>query len=137
MIPLSFVAGVVTYIWPFVTTTGGFIAIAIVYGSVSAHFGIERVANCTLVVYYRASSGVFAGLMASPAIRMGSMHDVGSRVGISMTIVALGAVVGPPASGAINAATGTFTFTGIYAGVPHYESPAFDSLDALCQELLS
>ena len=68
---------------------------------------------------------------------MGSMHDVGSRVGISMTIVALGAVVGPPTSGAINAATGTFTFTGIYAGVSHYEALAFDSLDALYQELLS
>ena len=72
--------------------------------------------------------------MASPAIRMGNMHDVGSRVGISMTIVALGAVVGPPTSGAINAATGNFTFTGIYAGVSHHASPAFDTLDALCQE---
>ncbi|KAM5538093.1 hypothetical protein V8D89_008290 [Ganoderma adspersum] len=95
MIPFTFIAGVMTYIWPFVKTTGGYIAIAIVYG---------------------ASSGVFVGLLAVPPVHMGSMHDVGSRVGICMSILAIGAVAGPPISGAINTATGSFKFTGIYAG---------------------
>ncbi len=34
MIPFSFVAGVMTYVWPFVGSTGGYIAIAVVYGFV-------------------------------------------------------------------------------------------------------
>ncbi|KAI1788361.1 MFS general substrate transporter [Ganoderma leucocontextum] len=94
MIPFSFVAGIMTYIWPFVGTTGGYIAIAIVYG---------------------AASGVFVGLLAVPLVAMGDIQDVGSRVGICMTILAIGAVAGPPISGAINVATGSYKFTGIYA----------------------
>lgn len=91
----------------------------------------RRVAHHMLVVCHRGSSGVFAGLMASPAVRMGSIHDVGSRLGISMTIIALGAVAGPPISGAINAATGTFKFTGIYAGVSQHGAPRLDCVDNL------
>ena len=64
----------------------------------------------------RASSGVYVCLLAAPIVRMGNTHDVGVRVGMSMTLIALGAVAGPPISGAINAATGGFKFTGIYAG---------------------
>lgn len=37
-------------------------------------------------------------------------------IGMSSTICALGAVAGPPISGAINSATGGFKFVGIYAG---------------------
>jgi hypothetical protein len=32
MAPCTIVAGIMTYIWPFVTTKGSFIAISIVYG---------------------------------------------------------------------------------------------------------
>ena len=38
MIPATTVAGILTYIWPFVTTKGGYIAVALVYGCVSFCF---------------------------------------------------------------------------------------------------
>lgn len=50
---------------------------------------------------------------------MGSTHDVGRRVGMAMTIIALGALAGPPISGAINAATGNYQAVGYYAGILH------------------
>ncbi|TBU50236.1 MFS general substrate transporter [Dichomitus squalens] len=95
MTPATFLAGIMTYIWPFATSVGGNIGVAIVYG---------------------ASSGVYVSLLAAPTVHMGRTEDVGVRVGMSMTLVALGAVAGPPISGAINAATGGFKFTGVYAG---------------------
>ncbi|KAI9065491.1 MFS general substrate transporter [Trametes sanguinea] len=95
MTPATFAAGILTYAWPFATSVGGNIAIAIVYGY---------------------ASGVYVSLLAAPVVRMGKTHDVGVRVGMSMTVVALGAVAGPPISGAINAATGGYKFTGVYAG---------------------
>ncbi|KAI0332536.1 MFS general substrate transporter [Cubamyces sp. BRFM 1775] len=95
MTPATFVAGILTYAWPFATSVGGNIAIAIVYG---------------------CASGVYVSLLAAPVVRMGNTQDVGVRVGMSMTVVAVGAVAGPPISGAINAATGGFKYTGIYAG---------------------
>ncbi|KAL7283742.1 hypothetical protein ACG7TL_003179 [Trametes sanguinea] len=95
MTPATFAAGILTYAWPFATSVGGNIAIAIVYG---------------------CASGVYVSLLAAPVVRMGNTHDVGVRVGMSMTVVALGAVAGPPISGAINAATGGYKFTGVYAG---------------------
>ncbi|CDO68627.1 hypothetical protein BN946_scf184996.g58 [Trametes cinnabarina] len=95
MTPATFIAGILTYAWPFATSVGGNIAIAIVYG---------------------CASGVYVSLLAAPVVRMGKTHDVGVRVGMSMTVIALGAVAGPPISGAINAATGGYTLTGVYAG---------------------
>ncbi|TFK91772.1 MFS general substrate transporter [Polyporus arcularius HHB13444] len=95
MTPATILAGVLTYIWPFATSVGGNIGIAIVYG---------------------ASSGVYVSLLAAPIVRMGKTHDVGVRVGMSMTLIAIGAVAGPPISGAINDATGGFKFVGVYAG---------------------
>ncbi|KAI0707812.1 MFS general substrate transporter [Earliella scabrosa] len=95
MTPATVIAGIMTYIWPFATSVGGNIAVAIVYG---------------------ASSGVYISLLAAPIVRMGKTHDVGVRIGMSSTLLALGAVAGPPISGAINAATGGFKYTGIYAG---------------------
>ena len=38
MIPATTAAGILTYIWPFVTTKGGYIAVALVYGCVSFCF---------------------------------------------------------------------------------------------------
>ena len=55
-------------------------------------------------------------MLSSPLVRMGRMEDVGVRIGMCFTVMALSAVAGPPISGAINAATGGFKFTGIYAG---------------------
>ncbi|RPD66586.1 MFS general substrate transporter [Lentinus tigrinus ALCF2SS1-7] len=95
MTPATIIAGVMTYIWPFATSVGGNIGVAIVYGM---------------------SSGIYVSLLVGPIVRMGKTHDVGVRVGMSMTLIALGAVAGPPISGAINDATGGFKFVGVYAG---------------------
>ena len=79
----------------------------------------------THFVLSRASSGVFVGLLAAPLVHMGNVHDVGSRVGICMSILAIGAVAGPPISGAINTATGNFNITGIYAGALRYHELSY------------
>lgn len=50
-------------------------------------------------------------------MEMGSVTDIGRRTGMCMSILALGALAGPPISGAINTATGGFKAVGYYAGV--------------------
>ncbi|KAI0780472.1 MFS general substrate transporter [Trametes elegans] len=95
MTPATFVAGILTYAWPFANSIASNVVVAIIYG---------------------CASGVYVSLLAAPVVRMGKTHDVGVRIGMSMTVVALGAVAGPPISGAINASTGTYTYTGVYAG---------------------
>jgi MCP family monocarboxylic acid transporter-like MFS transporter 10 len=63
-----------------------------------------------------ASSGTFVSLIQAPAIALGSIHDVGQRAGLFMTVLSVGALAGPPISGAINAATDGFVASGAYAG---------------------
>ncbi|TFK79571.1 MFS general substrate transporter [Polyporus arcularius HHB13444] len=96
LIPSTFIAGVMTYAWPFATTKGPLIAIAVFYG---------------------IFSGVFVAIMGQPAVRMGDVADVGRRVGMSLTIMSLGALAGPPISGAIlDRAANDFKPVGYYAG---------------------
>lgn len=47
---------------------------------------------------------------------MGDTSDVGRRTGMLMTVMTVGAVVGPPISGAIYSRTGGFDYVGVYAG---------------------
>lgn len=54
--------------------------------------------------------------MANPIMNFGNEGDVGRRSGMYYTITALGAVAGPPISGAINARTGGFEGVGLFAG---------------------
>jgi hypothetical protein len=49
-------------------------------------------------------------------MEFGDTKDVGRRLGMFMTILSLGALAGPPISGAINTATGGFEAVGYYAG---------------------
>ena len=56
-------------------------------------------------------------LLAAPMIALGGVEDVGRRVGMGMTILALGALAGPPISGAVERATGGFEAVGFYAGM--------------------
>ncbi|KAF7966769.1 hypothetical protein HWV62_37063 [Athelia sp. TMB] len=95
MAPATLLAGALTFAWPYAVSKGALVAIAIVYG-----FG----------------SGAYVSLCAVPMIAFGEIHDVGRRVGMAMTILALGALAGPPISGAINNATGGFKAVGYYAG---------------------
>ena len=55
-------------------------------------------------------------MLTAPCIHMGAVHDVGLRIGMSLTAVAAGALGGPPISGAIADATGSFRAVGVYAG---------------------
>lgn len=94
--PMTLLCAVMTYLWPFVTTKGGFVAIAIVYGF---------------------CSGAYTSLLTVPVVMMGDVHDSGRRTGSFLTCIALGAVVGPPISGAIAQATDGFRAVGYYAGI--------------------
>lgn len=49
-------------------------------------------------------------------MELGDTGDVGRRLGMFMSILAIGALIGPPISGAINTATGGFHVVGYYAG---------------------
>lgn len=62
---------------------------------------------------------MFVSLLAAPIVEMGETHDVGLRMGMYFTILALGALAGPPISGAINQSTGGYKDVGYYAGM-HY-----------------
>ena len=66
-------------------------------------------------------------MLSLPVVMMGDMHDAGRRTGTVLTIIALGAIAGPPISGAIAQATGGFKAVGYYAGiVQRSPSPALD-----------
>ncbi|ELU44177.1 monocarboxylate permease [Rhizoctonia solani AG-1 IA] len=94
LIPSTLVAGVCTYAWPFARNKGSLIVLACIYG---------------------AACGVFVGMLATPVAKMGSMDDVGRRTGMLMSVIAAGAVAGPPISGAIRDKTGSFIQVGYYA----------------------
>ncbi|KAI0684837.1 MFS general substrate transporter [Cytidiella melzeri] len=93
--PSTFIAGAVTYVWPFVHSKGGLVALALVYG---------------------VAGGGFLALFAAPIVHMGELHDNGSRLGNFLTCMSLGALAGPPISGAIEGATGSFVLVGVWAG---------------------
>ncbi|KAG7441150.1 MFS general substrate transporter [Guyanagaster necrorhizus] len=95
MIPFTMASAIVTYSWPFAKNQDSLIAIAIIYGFVS---------------------GSFVSLLCTPIIEFGVTADVGRRVGMMMSILALGALAGPPISGSIITATGGFEAAGYYAG---------------------
>ncbi|CAE6424708.1 unnamed protein product [Rhizoctonia solani] len=95
LIPSTLVTGIATFAWPFARSDGSLIAIACVYGG---------------------SLGFFTGTWQMPPATMGSVDDVGRRIGMLMSIITIGAVAGPPSSGAIRDATGSFEYVGYYAG---------------------
>ena len=106
--PLTLLCAIMTYVWPFATSKGALVAIAVIYGF---------------------CSGAYVSLLPVPVVMMGDMHDAGRRTGIVMTVVALGAIAGPPISGAIAEATDGFEAVGYYAGtVPSSLPPTLDLL---------
>ncbi|KIY52454.1 MFS general substrate transporter [Fistulina hepatica ATCC 64428] len=84
-----------SYVWPYVTSEGAYIVIIILYGM---------------------ASGAFITLFAAPVTRMGPAHDTGRRLGMQMTVMAFGALGGPPASGAIHDLHDSFKPVGFFAG---------------------
>jgi len=88
-------AAACTYIWPFVTSHHGYIAITVFYGF---------------------TSGPFISLFAAPTAAMGDPQDFGRRLGLQTTFMAFGALGGPPISGAIEGNSHSFHDVGVYAG---------------------
>lgn len=64
----------------------------------------------------RFSTGAYIALSANPVMDLGVVDDVGRRVGMWLSILSIGALAGPPISGAINSATGGFEAVGYFAG---------------------
>lgn len=93
--PLTFVCAIMTYAWPFATTKGSLVAVAIIYGF---------------------CSGAYVTLLPAPLVMMGDIRDAGRRTGIAGSAIAFGAVVGPPISGAIIQSHGGYGSVGYYAG---------------------
>ncbi|KAJ6593393.1 major facilitator superfamily domain-containing protein [Mycena capillaripes] len=95
IIPMTAVAAITTYVWPLARSEGAFVAIAIVYGF---------------------SSGAYVSSFMLPLYHLGDIADVGRRSGMAMSLTALGALAGPPISGAINTVSGGYNAVGYYAG---------------------
>jgi MCP family monocarboxylic acid transporter-like MFS transporter 10 len=95
MLPAGLIAGVLTVAWPFTRGTAALFSLAGIYG---------------------ASSGAMMTLMGAPMMALGESADVGRRTGMYFTILSVGALAGPPISGAINNATRGYTAVGIFAG---------------------
>ncbi|KAF5370194.1 hypothetical protein D9757_010621 [Collybiopsis confluens] len=95
MAPMTLVAGVMTFAWPFARTKAEFIIIGIIYGF---------------------TSGVYVSCFLLPIYEMSEVNEIGRKTGMIMSIGAFGALVGPPISGAINTNTGGFNAVGYYAG---------------------
>lgn len=100
LLPFSALAGVLTWSWPYINQTGSYPGLVV------------------LAIFYGASSGAFVGVSGTPMSHpaFGEMGDLGRRTGMLWSICALGALVGPPISGAINTAAHGWTFVGWYAG---------------------
>ncbi|KAI0821879.1 MFS general substrate transporter [Trametes gibbosa] len=95
LIPPTIIAGIMTYVWPFAKTTASMVVVTVIYG---------------------ISSGVFVAVMGTPVVQMGPVTEVGTRAGITFSIMSLGALAGPPISGAILNNTKSFENVGYYAG---------------------
>ena len=111
-----------TYAWPFSHTRDSLVAVAILYGCVPCfvHFvTLKSPQQLTATSYrFRISSGIFVAIMAAPVVRMGKVTEVGMRTGMAFTVMSLGALAGPPISGAILDHTGELKNVGYYAGAP-------------------
>ena len=94
--PLTLICAIMTYVWPLATTKGSLIVVAVIYGF---------------------CSGAYITLLPAPLVAMGDMHDAGRRTGIAGSAIALGAVAGPPISGAIIQSPDGFKTVSYYAGI--------------------
>ena len=66
----------------------------------------------------RLSTGAIIATLVHPFTHMGPVSDVGVRIGMGLTVMSVGILAGPPISGAIVDATGSFRNVGYFAGEP-------------------
>ena len=69
---------------------------------------------------HRMSTGAVIATLVHPFTRMGPVSDVGVRIGMGLTVMSVGILAGPPISGAIVDATGSFRNVGYFAGKPEF-----------------
>ncbi|KXN82270.1 Riboflavin transporter MCH5 [Leucoagaricus sp. SymC.cos] len=93
--PMTIAAAITNFVWPYAKTENSLVALAVIYGFTSAAY--QSVWNV-------------------PLYSMGVIEDVGRRMGTVMLFIALGAVAGPPISGAIMGSTGSTKMVSYYAG---------------------
>ena len=65
---------------------------------------------------YSISTGATLALLVQPFARMGPVPEVGLRIGMGLTVVAIGVITGSPMSGAIVDGTGSFKDVGYVGG---------------------
>ncbi|CAE6414885.1 unnamed protein product [Rhizoctonia solani] len=91
---------------------------ASLFGRVGSGAVSDRIGPLNTLIPSTLVAGVctYAWPFARSKAKMGSMDDVGRRTGMLMSVIAAGALTGPPISGAIRGATGSFVDVGYYAG---------------------
>ncbi|KAG6911396.1 hypothetical protein DXG01_016493 [Tephrocybe rancida] len=95
--PMTVAMALISLLWPLAQTQNTLVAIALLYGF---------------------TSGTYTSTFQMPAYVMGEIEDVGRRAGMVMTFAALGAIAGPPISGALRQASGGFAAVGLFAVGP-------------------
>jgi hypothetical protein len=117
---MTLVAAGMTFAWPHARTQASLIVIAALYGQVpslpSRPCEIALTYSIQIQILHSVVSGTYVSTFPLPIFALGEVADVGRRTGMALTIAALGALAGPPISGAINTATGGFEAVGFYAG---------------------
>lgn len=98
LIPWTVIAGIMTWVWPYVTT--------------------DATSIIVVIVIYGIASGAFAGMVATPLSHpaFGEEGDLGRRIGMIFTLCAIGGLCGTPISGAMHTAVGGYKAVGWYAG---------------------
>ncbi|KDQ09190.1 hypothetical protein BOTBODRAFT_37275 [Botryobasidium botryosum FD-172 SS1] len=94
LILFGVVAAITTFVWPYCFTKGSLIV---------------------LVIFNGTAAGAFVSLSPAP-IALLDTANLGQRTGMMFTIMAIGALVGPPISGAIHQSVGGFKDSAAYAG---------------------
>lgn len=121
LIPLTLLTGVMTCLWPFVRSTSGLIVVVAIYGWSLFLRILHSTWECWHLLFNRLSSGSYGSLVSVPVIEIGELgdthQDLGQRIGILMTFLASGSLLGPPISGLIFRGLGIEAM-GIYAGAP-------------------
>jgi hypothetical protein len=100
IIPMATLVAALTFVWPFVRGETAFVLISIFYG---------------------IGCGAYVGICANPILLIGDTEDVGRRAGIFFVAASLGAMVGPPISGRIGAASRGFEAEGYFAGASRFQ----------------
>ena len=106
LIPLTFLCGILLYIWAAVKAMESLITFAIIFGLVNA-----------------AVQGIFMGSMTSLTK---DLSKIGTRVGMALSVLAFGALCGPPIAGRlVDVHGGNFLYSQMFGGTVTVVGSAF------------